>query len=209
MNIKASVLMIAFFCCWILSGCQTRSIAVAGNSNPQTSEYETVNMVTLSLGKDEKLIATVENLDSSIPAIPNQKPRAKLRIRNLLTGKVIHEEECGDSTLSDPGFAIGSSVALVMTTKGGSGDGVRVYEVGPSEARLVLNEAYRANAIMMPNNELGGDMGFLIVDSESGSSPLVVRRYQYDEHSKKYVLAGEASFSEFIRSVKAQFGKAK
>jgi len=52
-------------------------------------------------------------------------------------------------------------------------------------------------------------MGFLIVDSESGSSPLVVRRYQYDERSKKYVLTGEASLSEFIRSVKAQFGKAK
>jgi hypothetical protein len=192
-----------------LLGCQTPSSAVAGNSNSSTPEYETVNMVTLSIGRDAKLLASIEQLNDSIRAIPSEKPRAKLVITNLSTGKVIHEEECGDSTLSYPRFDIGSGVALVMITKGGSGDGIRVYEVGQSEARVVLDESYRANAIMMPNDELGGDTGFLIVDSESGTSPLIVRRYQYDDRSKKYVVTGEASFSEFIRSVKAQFGKAK
>jgi hypothetical protein len=174
----------------------------------QTSEYETVNMVTLSLGKDIKVLATIENLKESIPASSGQKPRAKLVIKNLSTHRVIHEEECGDSTLSYPGFDIGRGAGLVMTTRGGSGDGVSVYEVTESDARIVLAEGYRALAMAMPNDDLGGDMGFLIVDSESGTSPLVVRRYQYDDRSKKYVLTGKTPFSEFIRSVKAQFGGA-
>ncbi|MGH9871718.1 MAG: hypothetical protein ACRD9S_04535 [Pyrinomonadaceae bacterium] len=206
-GMKALILTITLLGCSVLTGCRTQSIAVAGNGKASSSEYETVNLLTLSVGKDGKVLATIENLNNSIRAIPGQKPRAKLVIKNLSTDKIIHEEECGDSTLSYPGFGIGSGSGLVMTTKGGSGDGIRVYEVGQSDARVVLDEAYRANAIMMPNDELGGDMGFLIVDSESGTSPLVVRRYQYDDRSKKYVLTGKTSFSEFIRSVKTQFGK--
>jgi hypothetical protein len=49
--------------------------------------------------------------------------------------------------------------------------------------------------------------GFLIVDSDSGTSPLIVRRYQYDDGNKKYVLTAKTSFADFIRSVKNQFGK--
>lgn len=106
-----------------------------------------------------------------------------------------------------PGFDVGHGAGLVVTTKGGSGDGIRVYEVTQSDVRIVLAEGYRAAAITMPNDELGGDGGFLIVDSESGTSPLVVRRYQYDDSSQKYVLTGKTSFAEFIRSVKNQFGR--
>jgi len=205
---KALILMIGFLSCSVLAGCRTQSVAVAGDSPTPTptSEYETVGMVTLSLGRDTRVVATIENLKDSIRAISGQKPRARLVIKNLSTGRVIHEEECGASSLSYPGFDIGRGAGLVMTTKGGSGDGISIYEVTDSDARIVLAEGYRAAAIMMPNDELGGDMGFLIVDSESGTSPLVVRRYQYDDRSKKYVLTGKAPFSEFIRSVKAPFG---
>jgi hypothetical protein len=204
---KALILIVSLLGCSVLTGCQTQSVAVAGNSKTSPSEYETVNMVTLSVGKEVRVLAAIENLNNSIRAIPGQKPRAKLVIKNLSTGSVIHEEECGDSTLSYPGFDIGGGAGVVMITKGGSGDGIRVFEVDQSGARVVLDEAFRANAITIPNDELGGDMGFLIVDSESGTSPLVVKRYQYDDRSKKYVLTGKAPFSEFIRSVKAQFGK--
>lgn len=207
---KALILMIGFLSCSVLAGCRTQSVAVAGNgtSPTPTPEYETLSMVTLSLGKETRMVATIENLKDSIRAISSQKPRAKLVIKNLSTGTVIHEEECGDSTLSYPGFDIGSGAGLVMTTKGGSGDGIRVYEVGQSKARVVLDEAYRANAIMMPNDELGGDVGFLIVDAEHATDPLEVRRYQYSDEKKKYVLTGRTSFSEFTRSIQTQFKKA-
>lgn len=205
---KALILMIGFLSCSVLAGCRTQSVAVAGNGTSPISEYETVSMVTLSLGKETRMVATIENLKDSIRAISNQKPRAKLVIKNLSTGTVIHEEECGNSTLSYPGFDIGSGAGLVMTTKGGSGDGIRVYEVGQSTARVVLDEAYRANAIMMPNDELGGDVGFLIVDAEHATDPLKVRRYQYSDEKKKYVLTGKTGFSEFMRSIEMQFKKA-
>ena len=204
---KRFILLAAILYGPFLSGCKTDLSAVASNSS-EAPEYEVVSMVTLNVGNGVRAQATVENLKDSISAIPGQKPRSKLVIRNLSTGKIIYQEECGDTTLSYPGFDIGHGTGLVATTKGGSGDGIGVYEVTPTNARIVLAEGYRAAAITMPNDELGGDMGFLIVDSESGTSPLVVKRYQYDDHNKKYMLTGTAQFSELIRSIKAQFRRA-
>src|SRR5712664_2551233 len=178
------ILIAAVFFFASLARCKTDSPAAASNI-PSQAEYEVVGMLTLNVGNGVKSQATVENLKDSISAIPGQKPRSKLVIRNLSTGKIIYQEECGDSTLSYPGVDVGRGAGLVVTTKGGSGDGIRVYEVTQSDARIVLAEGYRAAAITMPNDELGGDLGFLIVDSESGTSPLVVRRYQYDDGSKK------------------------
>src|SRR5258707_9881158 len=202
---KVIILITAVFLA-SLAGCKTDSSAASSNS-PSQADYEVVGMLTLNVGNGIKAQATVENLKDSISAIPGQKPRSRLVIRNLSTGKTIYQEECGDSTLSYPGFDIGRGAGLVVTTKGGSGDGIRVYEVTQSDVRIVLAEGYRAAAITMPNDELGGDGGFLVVDSDSGTSPLVVRRYQYDDGSKKYVLTGRKSFADFIRSVKNQFGK--
>jgi len=201
---KRVVLLAAILCSPFLSGCKTDLSAVASNSS-EAPDYEVMNMLTLNVGNGIKTQATIENLKASINAIPVQRPRSKLVIKNLATGRIICQEEVGDSNLSYPGFDLGRGAGLVVTTKGGSGDGIRVYEVTQTDARIVLAEGYRAAAITMPNDELGGDMGFLIVDSESGTSPLIVRRYQYDDQSKKYVLTGKASFSEFIRSVKSQF----
>ncbi len=199
-------LIVAVFFFASLAGCKTDSPAAASNI-PSQAEYEVVGMLTLNVGNGVKSQATVENLKDSISAIRGQKPRSKLVIRNLSTGTIIYQEECGDSTLSYPGFDVGRGAGLVVTTKGGSGDGIRVYEVTQSDARIVLAEGYRAAVITMPNDELGGDVGFLIVDSESGTNPLVVRRYQYDDGSKKYVLTGKTSFAEFVHSVKNQFGR--
>jgi hypothetical protein len=100
---------------------------------------------------------------------------------------------------------VGRGATLVVTTKGGSGDGIRVYEVTASDARIVLAEGFRAAAIPMPNDELGGDWGFLIVDSGSSTSPLVARRYEYDDKNEKYMLTGTTAFADLIRSVKDQF----
>ncbi len=204
---KVQILILCFLCCPSLLGCRTNSLAVAnGNaSSSQTSEYETVSLVTLALGKDIRLQATIETLKESKSAIANQETRSKLVIKNLSSGRLIYQEECGDSSLSNPGFWIDRGAALVMRSRGGSGDGIRVYEVGESEARLVLDEAYRAAAIVVPNDELGGDMGFLIVDAEHATDPLKVRRYQYSLEKKQFVLTGTANFSQFMRSVKAQF----
>jgi hypothetical protein len=199
------ILLITIFCQGLLA-CKTDSSAAVSTST-QVPEYEVVSMVTLNVGNGLRTQATIENLRDSISAIPVQRPRSKLVIRDLSTGKITYQEECGDSTLSYPGFDVGLGTGLVMTTKGGSGDGIRVFEVTQTSARLVLAEGYRAAAITMPNDDLGGDMGFLIIDSESGTSPLVARRYQYDEGSKKYALTGTAPFSQFIHSVKAQFVK--
>jgi len=184
-------------------------MAVAGNGTPSTptAEYETVSIASFSLGRDIKVQATIESLKESIPAISGQKPRAKLVIKNLSSGRVIHEEECGDSTVSDPGFWIDRGTALVMTTKGGSGDGIRVYEVTQSDARIVLTQSYRAAVIMMPNDELGDDVGFLIVDAEHATDPLEVRRYQYSREKKQFVVTGKASFSQLMGAFKAQFKK--
>ncbi len=203
------VLTFYFLCCLFLSGCHIQPLAVASNSTPssQMPEYETVSMVTLRLGNEVRVKATIENLKESISAVPGQKPRSKLVIRNLSTGKVIYEEECGDSSLSNPDFWIERGAALIMTTKGGSGDGFGVYEVTESDARIVLAEGYRAAAIMMPNDELGGHIGFLIVDAESGTAPLKVRRYEYSEEKKVFVLTGKTIFSQFLRSVQAPFNK--
>jgi hypothetical protein len=62
-----------------------------------------------------------------------------------------------------------------------------------------------AAAILVPNDELGGDMGFLIVDAEHATDPLKVQRYQNSIEKKQFVLTGQASFSQFMRSVKGQF----
>jgi hypothetical protein len=94
---------------------------------------------------------------------------------------------------------------LVVTTKGGSGDGISVYEVTDSGAQIVLDVGYRAAAITMPNDELGGDIGFLIVDSESTGKPLQATRYQYRDEKRQFVPTGKVNFSQFIESVKAQF----
>lgn len=203
---KVIALLTVFLFSTSLSGCKTNPSVAAGNSRSQ-AEYEVVGMLTLNVGNGVKSQATIENLRDSISAVPGQKPRSKLVIRNLSTGKTIYQEECGDSTLSYPGFDIGRGAGLVVTTKGGSGDGIRVYEVTQADVKIVLAEGYRAAAITMPNDELGGDGGFLVVDSDSGTSPLVVRRYQYDDGSKKYVLTGKTSFADFIRSVNNQFGR--
>ena len=198
------VLVNLSFCC--LAGCHTRSIAVADEGKAQQDpDYVIVSMTTMAFGKDVRVRAVIEELKNSIDAIAGQRPRSRLVITNLSTGKTLHTEECGDSVLSTPGFTIERGPALVMTTKGGSGDGVSVYEVTESEARLVLEEAYRGAVITMPNNELAGDMGFLIVDGENGSSPLAVRRFQYSKEERRFVLAGTASFAQFLKTVNAQF----
>jgi hypothetical protein len=203
---KVIILITAFSLFASLVGCKSDSSA-ASNNSPSQADYEVVGMLTLNVGYGVKVQATVENLKDSMSAIPGQKPRSRLVIRNLSTGKTIYQEECGDSALSYPGFDIGRGTGLVVTTKGGSGDGIRVYEVTQSDVRIVLAEGYRAAAITMPSDELGGDGGFLIVDSDSGTSPLIVRRYQYDDSGKKYVLTGKTSFADFIRSVKNQFAR--
>jgi hypothetical protein len=207
---RASIIFVFLLWCSILIGCRSQSAAANEDrsASSQESEYQSTSMVTLAFAKDVKVVATIETLKDSIQAVAGKKPRAKLLITNLSTNRVLREQECGDSTLSNPGFWIEKGAALVMTTKGGSGDGIAVYEVTESDARIVLAESYRAAAITMPNDDLGGDMGFLIIDSESGTSPLIVRRYQYDDRNKKYVLTGQAPFAELNHSVKAQFERA-
>ena len=202
---RISLILVIFAFFSIHAGCKNGSSVVAGNHLFDSTEYEVVGMLTLNVGDGVKSQATVETLKDSITAIPGQKPRSRLVIRNLSTGKIIHQEECGDSSLSYPGFDVGRGASLVVVTKGGSGDGIRVYEVTASGARIVLAEGFRAAAIPFPNDELGGDWGFLIIDSDSGTSPLVARRYQYDDRNEKYVLTGTTAFADLIRSVKGQF----
>src|SRR5262249_21757679 len=156
----------------------------------QPSDYETTSLVTLSLGNIAKVSASIQTLRDSVAVIPGHKPRAKLVIRNLTTGTVIHEEECGDSTLSNPWFFVDEGAALIMMTGGGSADGIKVFVVTPSTTRTVLDESYRAAAVMMPNDDLGGDTGFLIVTAEHGSDPLDVKRFQYERGEGRFVATG-------------------
>src|SRR5437870_1522754 len=116
-------LAVAFLIFASLAGCKTGSSSAAITDSSQL-EYEVVGMLTLDVGNGVKSQATIEHLKDSISAIPVQKPRSRLIIKNLSTGKIIYQEECGDSTLSYPGFDIGGGAGLVMITKGGSGDGI-------------------------------------------------------------------------------------
>lgn len=202
---KKIILLVTFLCYPFLSSCTNYRSAVASSRETQASDYEVVSMVTLNVGNGTQSQATIENLKDSIKAVAGEKPRSKLVIRNLSNGRVIYEEECGDSSVSYPGFDIGHGAGLVMMTRGGSGDGISVYEVTDSNARPVLAEAYRAGTIMVPNDELGGDVGFLIVDAEHATDPLTVRRYQYSLEKKQFVLTGRANFAQLLRITKAQF----
>lgn len=203
---RVQILILCLVCGLPVFGCRPSSLAIADSKthSSQASDYETVNLVTLWLGKDVRVQATIENLREPLSA-SSQKPASKLVIKNLSSGKIIYEEECGDSSLSTPGFWIDRGAALVMTSRGGSGNGIQVFDVGESEVQVVLDEVYRAAAIMIPNDDLGGDMGFLIVDSEHATDPLQVKRYQYSTREKQFVITGKANFAKILGSIKTQF----
>jgi len=206
---KTQILVISLLCSSVLVGCRVQSAAVTKDDvTTEGIEYQPTSMVTFSFGKDAKVVATIETLKESVQAIPGKKTRAKLITNNLSTGKVIYEEESGESTLSNPGFWIEKGTALVMTTKGGSGDGITVYEVSESSARIVLSKSYRAVAIAMPNDELGGEVGFLIVDAEHATDALEIARYEYSMEKKEFVMTGKTNFAQFMKSVRGQFQKA-
>jgi hypothetical protein len=65
----------------------------------------------------------------------------------------------------------------------------------------------RAAAIMILNDELGGDMVFLIVDAENATDSLEAKRYQYSEEKKQFVLTNKVRFSQFMRVARGQFNK--
>jgi hypothetical protein len=208
-KLKAQILVISLLCSSVIVGCRMQPAAGGedGTAATQSSEDQTTGMVTLAFGKEGNVAATIETLKDSVQAIPGSKPRAKLLIKNLSTGKMIYEEECGDSNLSNPGFWIEKGAALLMTTKGGSGDGISVYEVSESGARIVLAKSYRAVTVAMPNDELGGNAGFLIVDAEHATDPLEITRYEYSSEKREFVATGKANFAQFMKSVSGQFRK--
>ena len=208
-SLNSWVLIICLLCFANLLGCQPQSLASKDKSPvpSQASKYETISMATLHVGNGVNVQAVIEKLKEPERASSSQGPYAKLILRNLSTGKTIYEEENGDSSLYDPGFWIDHGAALIITSTGGSGNSIRVLEVTESEARVVLDEIFRTAATILPNDERGYDLGFFIVDAESGNAPLQVKRYQYNKEKKRYVLTGLTDFSKFIRSVQIQFKK--
>jgi hypothetical protein len=199
--------------CLLLSlfqaSCQNDSYvsAVTGVSPPLTLEYEIVNMVTLNIGDGVQIRATIERLKEPANISPRRKPVSKLVLRNLSTDRVTYEEEAGDSSLYDPNVWVDRGPALILTSKGELANSIRVFEVTQSTARVVLSDSYRAAFIVMPNDKLGGDTGFLLIDSESGADPLQIRRYQHNDIKQEYTLTGTTDFAKFIDSVKTQFSK--
>jgi hypothetical protein len=192
-------------CSLFLLGCQARPpVALATDAtSAKGPEYDAVSMATLGVGNDVKVRATLEELKQPVEGLPH----TRLVMKNLSTGKILYEAESGNCSLSNPNFWVERGTALVETCWGGSGGSLRVYEVSDSEVRVALEDAFREGAIMMPNDELGGDMGFLILDNESGADPLQARRYQYNREKKQYVLTGTTDFAGLTKSIKAQFNK--
>jgi hypothetical protein len=194
-------------CSLFMLSCQSRSpAAVAADAvSAKSPEYDTVSMATLNVGNGVKVRATLEELKEPAKDLLH----TKLVLKNLATGKILFETESGSCSLSNPNFWIERGTALVKTCWGGSGGSIIVYEVSDSEVRVVLEDLFRAGAIMMPNDELGGDMSFVVLDNESGSQPLEARRHQYNREKKQYVLTGTTDFAGLVKSIKSQFDKSR
>ncbi len=204
MNLRVLLILA---CSLFMLGCQSRSPAAmaTGATSKKSPEYVTVSLATLNVGDGVKVRATLEELKEPSEGLLH----TKLVMENLVTGKILYEAESGNCTLSNPNFWVERGTALVKTCWGGSGGSLIVYEVSDSEVHVVLEDLFREGAIMMPNDELGGHMGFIVLDNESGSEPLQARRYEYNDEKKQYVLTGATDFARLVRSVKSQFGRSR
>ena len=192
-------------CSFLMPSCQSRSPTALATDDPpaKSPEYDTVSMATLEVGNSVKVKAMLEELKQPVEGLPH----TKLVMKNLSTGQILYEGESGNCSLSNPNFWLERGTALVETCWGGSGGSLIVYEVSDSGVRVVLEDLFRAGAIMMPADERGGDMGFIVLDNESGADPLKARRYQYSGEKKEYVHTGTTDFAELAKSVKSQFDK--
>jgi hypothetical protein len=199
--------LLILVCPLLMLSCQSRPPAalVADATSAKSPEYEIVSMATLNVGNGVKVRATLEEIQEPAKDLPH----TKLVMKNLATGKILFETESGSCSLSNPNFWIERGTALVKTCWGASGGSFIVYEVSESEVRLVLEDLFRAGAIMMPNDELGGDMGFIVLDNESGGGPLQARRYRYNREKKQYALTGTMDLAGLVKSIKSQFDKSR
>jgi hypothetical protein len=200
-------LLLILTCSVLIAGCRLQpSAALASDAPPvATPDYVTLEMTTLNVGNKAKVRATVEELREPVKGLPY----TKLAMKNLSTGKIIYEDETGTCSLHNPDTWIDRGTALVETCEGGSGGSVIVYEVSDTDAHVVLNDGYRAGAIIVPSTLEGGYMSFLVLDSESGAGTLQAKRYQYDEGKKEYVLAGTTDCAQLMKSIESAFKKSQ
>jgi hypothetical protein len=202
-----SRLLLILTCSVLIAGCRSQPpAALASDAVPApTPEYVTLEMTTLNVGSGAKVRATVEELREPVKGLPY----TKLVMKNLSTGKIIYEDETGTCSLHNPDTWINRGTALVETCGGGSGGSVIVYEVSDTDARVALDDAYRAGAIVVPATVEGGDMSLLVLDSESGAGRLQAKRYQYDDGKKEYVLTGTTHVAQLMKSIESAFKKSQ
>ena len=133
---------------------------------------------------------------------PYDAPISRLMIKNLTTGKMIFQQEIDFRPLRmHPESLFENTQALVTEWVGGTANGIMIFSVNPSGARLVLDEGYRVGVSFICSNSSNVDV--FITSGCCGDGPFFTTRYVFDGHS--YKPKGSMAYGDFVNILSSGF----
>lgn len=179
------------------------SIQAANIDTQESRLYETVISVVWKLDSKTKVEARIEALDPSRSG-STALPSTRLKIKNLETGQLVYEQDSSDRPISMYTRDLNDdwSDELILTWGGGSADRLDIITVNATQARVVLSESYRIDAVLMDLSGKGM-IDVLISTGDSGAGPFHTTRYAWKNN--RYVPVGRSPYQVLIRSLEKQF----
>lgn len=168
----------------------------------RSSPYRNVSTATWEVGRGVQIEASLERLNRPLVDAPADLPAARLTIKNLAIGSVIHQQDSDDSPVSMYARDLGGvGRVIVLTWAGGSAERLEIIAVDAARARIILSESYRVSASFIDLEDDTTDV--LITTGESGAGPFHTTRYVLRDG--RYQPDGVSPHKSFVDAVKQQF----